>query len=336
MTSVDVGARRVLHCCYSCSDADGAGAVFAGVGLRERMRTDESLRPGTLLGLDKMVRSMATFLYDERGPRTSPAIEVQHWVDPPAFGVPYETPQEVGLHAVGFVVLDAEAGAARLAELGCTVIGRVPGDAGVFDAAAVVLRDPRGVTIDLVDGPVAADSAGQLGSLRITCSDIERSLSWYREMGFAIIAPAARVKLAGAAFGLAEPSVELDVARLRLPDEPTQIVLCQWISPASVGRHYDRANHLGLYRVAVAVDDTRAAYAAACAAGWTFHSPPINRTIEGTNVPAMWIAITRDPDNIAFEFVERPRSAFRPSSDSKPSDSKPDHSKEEHRGQPGN
>ena len=58
-------------------------------------------------------------------------------------------------------------------------------------------------------------------------------------------------------------------------------------------------------------DDTRAIYDQAIAAGWKFHAPPINRRLGGTNIPDMWITMTRDPDNVPFEFVERPRSAFR-------------------------
>ena len=59
------------------------------------------------------------------------------------------------------------------------------------------------------------------------------------------------------------------------------------------------------------VDDTRKIYAEATAADWRFHAPPINGRLGGTSIPDMWIAVTRDPDNILFEFVEWPRSAFR-------------------------
>ena len=89
------------------------------------------------------------------------------------------------------------------------------------------------------------------------------------------------------------------------------MILTEWTSPASFGAHHDNANRLGLFRVALGVDDTRAIYDQAIAAGWKFHAPPINRRLGGTNIPDMWITMTRDPDNVPFEFVERPRSAFR-------------------------
>jgi catechol 2,3-dioxygenase-like lactoylglutathione lyase family enzyme len=101
-------------------------------------------------------------------------------------------------------------------------------------------------------------------------------------------------------------------ARLRLPDEPFALILVEWHEPPSRGRPYETGNHAGLYRFAIGVDDTRAAYDALVQAGWPLSNPPQSVELGGTNVPDMWIAFLADPDGLVVELVERPRSAFRP------------------------
>ncbi len=46
-------------------------------------------------------------------------------------------------------------------------------------------------------------------------------------------------------------------------------------------------------------------------AGWTFEREPRQVELSGTKVPDMWICFLNDPDGVPFEFVQRPRSAFR-------------------------
>jgi catechol 2,3-dioxygenase-like lactoylglutathione lyase family enzyme len=72
------------------------------------------------------------------------------------------------------------------------------------------------------------------------------------------------------------------------------------------------ANTAGLYRTAVGVDDTRASYDEFLSAGWVFEREPRQVELEGTAVPDMWICFLNDPDGVPFEFVQRPRTAFRP------------------------
>ncbi len=87
--------------------------------------------------------------------------------------------------------------------------------------------------------------------------------------------------------------------------------LIQWITPASHGRHYSEANHAGIYRVAVGVDDTRVAHDTLTADGIVFDRPPLLVELKGTPVPDMWICFLSDPDGVPYEFVQRPRSAFK-------------------------
>jgi catechol 2,3-dioxygenase-like lactoylglutathione lyase family enzyme len=295
----------MLHCCYVCSDVDGVVAELTLLGLRERMRTEVSTRPGSLLGMPGDVTGMAAFLYDERGPRVAPAIEVHGWIDPPATGVPFAEPHHVGFQAIGISVPDLDAAVAAVESAGGQVDTTIA-VTGIVGRSTVV-RDGRGVTFDLVHDP---GEPSHLRHVRISCSDLDRSLSWYEQVGFARISEADEISVGTPT--MTSITWQVRVARLRLPDEPTELLLTEWLVPRAFGAHYRDANHLGLFRIALGVDDTRAGYEQAIAAGWRFHAPPINRLLGGTNIPDMWIAMTRDPDGVPIEFVERPRSAFGP------------------------
>lgn len=300
-------ARRFLHCCWCCDDLDAATAWLTGAfGLCVAMRPSDARRDGSILGLDREIEARVAFVYDGRGPRTSPAIEVSAWVDPPATGTPYVTPNHVGIHAIGIAAPDLD-GARRAAIERGAVAFAAPAHAPHFEARAVSLRDPSGTAFDLVG--VAALGATQLRHLRVTCRDLDRSVAWYEAIGFRAEAPDS-IEVTPGALGPHGPAA-LRVAQLGLPDEPTALLLHQWIEPASAGAPYPVPYHRGLYRIALAVDDTRAALAGLEAVGIRPARPVQRVALGGTKVPDMWIAFLHDPDGIPVELVERPRSAFR-------------------------
>jgi catechol 2,3-dioxygenase-like lactoylglutathione lyase family enzyme len=107
-----------------------------------------------------------------------------------------------------------------------------------------------------------------------------------------------------------ELPIEARFARLRLPDEPYEVHLVQGLAPVTTGRHYAEPNHLGIYRAALGVDDTRGSYAALTEDGLVFDRVARVVELKGTPVPDMWITFISDPDGIPYEFVQRPRSAF--------------------------
>ena len=120
-------ARRFLHVCYCCADAEPVTRFFVdSLAMRNTMSTTPERSSGAILGLEGEVFSAAAFVYDARGPRTSPAIEVQGWVEPALVGTPADDPLAVGIQALGVAVADVTAGAARLVADGCTVVARSP------------------------------------------------------------------------------------------------------------------------------------------------------------------------------------------------------------------
>jgi catechol 2,3-dioxygenase-like lactoylglutathione lyase family enzyme len=299
-------ARRFLHICYCCDDAGAVSDFFVeGLHMRNTMRTDDEYGPGTILGLDYQVRSVGSFVYDKRGPRTSPAIEVQGWYDPTPVGTPSTDPFEVGIKALGFAVPSVDTAVATLTGMGCTVVAD---GASPFDERHATLLDPRQVTIELVQDASLAVDASQMHHLRITTADLEACLPFYENLGFGVLEQG---ELSGAGFAGGAADAKGTFARLRLPDEPFEVRLIQWTSPASHGHHYTEPFHAGIFRAALGVDDTRASYQAMSEAGSVFDRPPLEVELKGTPVPDMWITFISDPNGIPYEFVQRPRSAFR-------------------------
>jgi catechol 2,3-dioxygenase-like lactoylglutathione lyase family enzyme len=301
-------ARRHLHMAYNCADGAAATAMFVdGLALRNTMSSAAEPSSQDLLGFGREVTGGADFVYDARGPRGGPAIEVNYWVDPPVVGAPHHDPTTVGLHAMGFSVPDIEEAVARLNALGCNVIGSGPAP---FGDGWMSLRDPRGVAIDLVSDASVPVGETRMRHLRGTVSEMAASLSWYEGLGYEVIA---RTNITEGSFVGHDGTTVAEAARLRLPDDPFEVFLMHWETPATHGSHYAEPNHGGLYRVALCVDDTRAAYNEMAAGGWTFARPPELVELKGTPVPDMWICFLRDPDGVLYEFVERPRSAFKQS-----------------------
>jgi len=275
--------------------------------LKNTMTTTKGRSGGAILGFEGEIEGAAAFVYDARGPRTSPAVEVQSWIDPKLVGEPMHDPTEVGIHAVGYTVPDIDQARDRLVGLGYQMVAS--GQTPMNTLPWITLIDPTGVPTDLVGDPSLPADQTRLRHLRITCSDLDKSLAWYEGVGFEVLGS---YYLQDAGFlGIGDP-VEARVARLRLPDEPFEVLLFNWKQPSSHGHHYAEPNHAGLFRCALGVDDTKVWYDKMKAEGWNFDRAPMLVPLTGTPVPDMWICFTSDPDGVPYEFVQRPRSAFRP------------------------
>jgi catechol 2,3-dioxygenase-like lactoylglutathione lyase family enzyme len=136
---------------------------------------------------------------------------------------------------------------------------------------------------------------------------LDISIPWYENLGWRLIDRGPVLDPAVYAI----PGGEAEVARLVLPDEATETHLVQWHQPESHGAHPSVPYHAGLYRVALGVDDTRGSYEELVATGVAFDREPLAIELRGTPVPDMWICFLSDPDGVPYEFVQRPRSAFR-------------------------
>ena len=297
--SIERPARRFLHICYCCADDVEVADFFAeGLRLEQVMRTTDEYGPGTILGLDYDVRSVGNFVYDQRGPRVSPAIEIQGWYDPMPVGQPSTDQFEVGIKALGFAVPSVDDAVERLVKLGCTIVndGSSP-----IDARHAAVLDPREVTLELVEDPALGADETQMHHLRVTVGNLDESLPFYEMLGFAVTHRQT----------FEHDDTRGELAQLRLPDEPFEVRLVQYDEPASHGHHYAEPYHAGIFRAALGVDDTRASYDHLTGTGAVFDRAPMQVELSGTPVPDMWITFISDPNGIPYEFVQRPRAAFR-------------------------
>jgi catechol 2,3-dioxygenase-like lactoylglutathione lyase family enzyme len=97
------------------------------------------------------------------------------------------------------------------------------------------------------------------------------------------------------------------------------IDLLEWIRPASAGKPYSNLNHVGIPRLALAVDDIDKDYERLKAAGVEFIAPPQvvellgpgvlpdettgGRPIANKNI--LKIAVCKDPDGTALELIQQ-------------------------------
>ena len=266
---------------------------------------------GDVLGLHGPVEARVCFVYDRRGPRTSPAIEVQAWVSPSAVGTPHESPFTVGVQSLGIAVGDLGAATTAATALGAHVVGAAAASE-LFGAATTTLRDPSGITFDLVQssdtGTDGVDGESRIAHLRINCRDLGASVSWYEGLGFTVTRRKADFAIDAAVLG---DGGRASMVELVLPDEPMRLLLVHWLDSDPGGAHYPVANHRGIYRAALGVDDTRVAVRALEASGVAIVRQPELIELQGTPVPDMWIAFLADPNGVPIELVERPRNAFR-------------------------
>jgi catechol 2,3-dioxygenase-like lactoylglutathione lyase family enzyme len=129
------------------------------------------------------------------------------------------------------------------------------------------------------------------------CRDLEATIAWYGGIGWEV-----RARGAGA---------EGPTASLVLPEDPTFSLEFEQFGDLPAGAPRP-ANVQGLYRIAVAVDDVRAAHAA-LVAGKALGIVPEPVTFAMPDIPTggFTVLFLTDPDGAVVELVERPRSTVR-------------------------
>lgn len=279
-------ATGVLHCNLNVRNLATAAAVYErGLGLKVRMRSRGEGQDSTPLGLPGLTDSEAWFLFDHRGGRSAPAVELVEWFSPATANDVYQHPSEVGMQALGFAVPSVADARQHLEHAGA--------------GAGQVVTDADGVTIELIE--VASTPAPTFRYVRMVCADLSTTSEWYQSIGFA---PGGDVRR------LSWPTVDGDVKVkeqiLSLEGPPgLELRLNAWPGRDQAKAH-ESANHRGLFRMAVAVTDVRAAVGAARATGWIDVTDPTYISLPDTPLGGLWVAFFRDPDGVMVEFVERP------------------------------
>jgi catechol 2,3-dioxygenase-like lactoylglutathione lyase family enzyme len=284
-------ATGALHCNLNVSTLAGAVGVYESLGLRVKMRSRAEGQDASAMGLGDNTTSEAWFLYDARGGRGAPAVELVEWIAPKTSGEAYAHPGEVGMQALGFDVPDvgdvvrvATAQGARLRQGGPSAIG-------------AVILDADGVALELSPAPV---EASVLRYARIVCADLKRSARWYGLLGFDPIGTEETIS-----WDHAGEAAEVVEQRLSLAGPaPLELRLTAWPSYPATAAH-SQANDRGLFRMALAVPDVRVAVEAARQSGAIEASDASYVPLPGTPLGGLWVSFFRDPDGVMVEYVER-------------------------------
>src|ERR1700721_2550688 len=102
---VNVQVHSLLHTNLNTVDVSAAARFYADVlDLRPGMKTARTAAEGRALGVAGAPVTECWFLYDHRGPRTAPAVEVLEWESPATTGAhPAET-HHIGISSSCFAV----------------------------------------------------------------------------------------------------------------------------------------------------------------------------------------------------------------------------------------
>jgi catechol 2,3-dioxygenase-like lactoylglutathione lyase family enzyme len=299
--------HSLLHCNVNSADLKTAAPFYEQVlGLQVGMRTSKEPTDGTALGVEGTPTTEVWFFYDARGPRSAPAIELMDWLDPPAVGAAPAEPQHAGLAAVGYAVPSLDDVVTRAAAAGHRIGNDAAWPLRSGERPVVRVRDHDGVVVELHEGDVPST---QFSHLRINVRDLDASVEWYGRIGFLPSHRYDDAKLSADAVGVDDGAV-VSVASLRPAGDPSlSLELTAWSVPAVTGTPIAPAYHVGIYRIALAVDDVAAARAE-LAAVLPNVPEPIWVALPGTRLGGVTVLFLKDPDGVVVELVERPRSAM--------------------------
>ncbi|MEX0665903.1 MAG: VOC family protein [Acidimicrobiia bacterium] len=299
-----IGATRVFHLNVNCSDLERSLTFYRDLlGLTAVVRTTPAEpQPGGAFGLET-VQWDAWILGDSRG-LDGVAIDLLEWQVPAPAGRPYGKANTPGFGRIGMTSSDIDATYQRLIDAGVDCYGE-PHDVdveGIPSMKAFVCEDPDGTLIELISGDADRISVGI-----VNCSDLERSVEFYEQvLGFKSIARFGSGVRDGTGLRLGE-KVDWEMVYLDDPRGEFQFAvdLVKWHSPTSDGHAYDRANHLGIYRMALMTNDIDAAYNELCCLGVECVSPPATLQM-GPGIPELRALLFPDPDGAMLELIESP------------------------------
>ena len=287
------------HANVNCSDLEASERFYVEtLGLDARWRTAPShVQDGAGFGMPGApVQWEGAILTDRRGLR-GPAVDLLRWIAPATSGEPYSTLSHLGFRALQFTVEDLDAIASRLDGAGLLVNRRTYRDDHERAHAVVTTRDPGGVAIELLSGAAATTYSG----VRVNCSDLDRSVEWYRNALGLAAAPNRVVEVRDDTTRVGR----FRAADVFVPHQPRsfRLELTEWVDPPPPGVPYPVGNHAGVYRVALTVDDIEVAYSDLSRA---IPGAPAPVTVDlGETLGPMRAVFFTDPDGSVIELLEQ-------------------------------
>ncbi len=311
--TADIGLTGRIHFNTQTGDFARSRAFYrmlgftAGVGGFPKTNTHEMARS---LGM----YDLCTYEIQEIEVISIPAswgptsIDLIQFAEPFNPAPPYESPTHLGIAYAALLTTDLDADVTRMREQGMEFLSEpygVPGNRFVF------FTDPDGVFFKLEEtAPPHADPDREMQIrampyVALNVSDFERSLAFYRRLGYTESRP---LPSTGAleearAYGLDAP-FQRRGAEIAIPGgDRHRLQLVQWLDPYDDEPPYPPPiNHIGIDRIALAVTDLDLAVSMLREEGAEFLSE-IAPCCSGTGADETGIINLLDPDGIFLELV---------------------------------
>jgi catechol 2,3-dioxygenase-like lactoylglutathione lyase family enzyme len=293
---------RLFHVNVNCSDLERSRRFYAdGLGLTVGARTaPESTQPGAAFGLAR-ARWDATILLGPRG-YDGGAIDLLQWHEPTPAGAPPSRVTESGFQRLGIRVPDLDATIARVTALGgrpwsAPFAHAVPGG---DEIRLVVVEDPDGTAIELIEA-----GAATVSFVAVTCADLDRSLAFYRSLGFREAARYPSENADGSHLRIAGAVVMDEVVLTAPGGGEVLVMLVGFRSPECRSAAPREANTLGMWRAAFLVADLDGAVAELTRQHIDTISAPVAMAM-GPGLPTLRFVCFRGPDGEVLELIEQP------------------------------
>ena len=142
--------------------------------------------------------------------------------------------------------------------------------------------------------------------VNVNCSDYDRSLAFYEQLGFREIwrVPETNTPEVAAAVGMPPYRVKGALIALEGASPPFVIDLLEWKEPRDESSPYPHLYHLGIARIALVSNDLDGDVARLAAAGVQFLSKPASMP-PSSGSRARFVCF-EDPDGTVLELVENP------------------------------
>jgi catechol 2,3-dioxygenase-like lactoylglutathione lyase family enzyme len=270
------------------------------LGLAPLSHTNPVPQDGAGFGLAGRVQWDAWILHDDRG-QAAQGIDLLEWKQPGPVGTP------APLHALGFSRLlfatrDAAVLHARLARAGAQPFSAV---AALGEGRrGFLVRDPDGALLEIAEDPRAPEAA-RFAGVALGVSDLALAVRWYERL-LGLRASAAEEHAAEGAVFAVGGRARWREASLAV-SEAFAVRLVEWREPAPLRGPPRAANTLGLYRMALLVEDAGRACAQLDALGLA-HSGSVWLDM-GPQLPidGLHAGFLPDPGGACLEWIERPR-----------------------------
>jgi catechol 2,3-dioxygenase-like lactoylglutathione lyase family enzyme len=139
--------------------------------------------------------------------------------------------------------------------------------------------------------------------VNVNCSNFERSLEFYKALGFRVVVDMPEGGSPEMDQGLGLKNGIGRAAIMQIGDDPrgTRLDLIEWKSPPSKGKPYAKLNHLGIARIALFTKNLYDTYDELKSKGVRFISEPVVLKTPAGDTP---YACFYDPDGTILELIE--------------------------------